>query len=101
MISSIEKELSNYDQEVGTKLNLVKTNDEGQISISDLEEALKVIRDRPNDERIKKIVNQLDGDHDGLVAMNEILMLVQDKEGHGEIIEVLKEVINEKESKKQ
>lgn len=85
MIAGIEEELAKYDSEIGTKLNLVKTNEEGQISIADLEEALKVIRDRPNDERIKKIVNQLDGDHDGLVAMNEILALVENQEGHGEV----------------
>jgi LETM1 and EF-hand domain-containing protein 1, mitochondrial len=88
MISGIEAELAKYDSEVGSKLNLVKTNEEGQISISDLEEALKVIRDRPNDERIKKIVNQLDGDKDGVVAIDEILSLVadKDKEGHGEVV---------------
>lgn len=86
MISGIEAELAKYDSEIGSKLNLVKTNTEGQISISDLEEALKVIRDRPDDERIKKIVKRLDTDHDGLVAMNEILSLVEDNEGHGKVM---------------
>ena len=87
MISSIEAELAKYDSEIGSKLNLVQTNEEGQISISDLEEALKIIRDRPNDDRIKKIVTQLDGDNDGMVAMNEILSLVQENEGHGEVLD--------------
>ena len=85
MIQSIEEELQKYDSDVGSKLNLMKTNEEGQLSIGDLEEALKVIRNRPNDDRIKKIVNQLDADHDGLIAINELLQ-VKVQEGHGEVL---------------
>lgn len=83
MISKIEAELAKYDSEIGSKLNLVKPNLEGQISIQELEETLRVIRDHPNDDRINKIVTKLDSDNDGLIAINEILGLESDKEGHG------------------
>ncbi|KAJ3303156.1 hypothetical protein HDV03_004144 [Kappamyces sp. JEL0829] len=88
MISKIEAELAMYDSEIGSKLNLVKPNLEGQISIADLEEALKVIKDHPNDERISKIVTKLDADNDGLVAMQEIMALMDHgtNDGHGEVI---------------
>jgi LETM1 and EF-hand domain-containing protein 1, mitochondrial len=73
MIASIEAELQKYDTEIGSKLNLVKPNVQGQISIQDLEETLRAIRDHPNDDRIKKIVTKLDSDKDGFVALNELL----------------------------
>lgn len=80
MITKIESELQKYDSEIGSKLNLVKPNMEGQISIQDLEETLRVIQDHPNDERISKIVTKLDSDNDGLIAMNEILSLAEEGE---------------------
>jgi Ca2+-binding EF-hand superfamily protein len=87
MISKIEDELAKYDSEIGSKLNLVKPNMEGQISIGELEETLRVIQAHPNDERINKIIQKLDSDKDGKVALDEILALVDEgKEGHGEIL---------------
>ncbi len=88
MISKIEKQLSDYDTEIGSKLNLVRPDEAGNITISDLEEALTVIQAHPNDERIKKIIKNLDADGDGLVALQEVLKLVEDsnKEGHGEVV---------------
>ena len=76
MIKSIEDELQKYDSEIGNTLNLVKPNETGQISIQELEETLRVIRDHPNDERIAKIVKKLDQDEDGFVAMNELIQQV-------------------------
>ncbi|KAJ3260650.1 hypothetical protein HK103_000260 [Boothiomyces macroporosus] len=89
MIAKIESELTKYDSEIGSKLNLIKPNLEGQIAIQDLEEALRIIQSNPNDSRISKIVTKLDKDGDGLVTMNEILALAEqaaEKEGHGEIL---------------
>ncbi|KAJ3323123.1 hypothetical protein HDV06_002135 [Boothiomyces sp. JEL0866] len=89
MIAKIESELTKYDSEIGSKLNLIKPNIEGQIAIQDLEEALRIIQSNPNDSRISKIVTKLDKDGDGLVTMNEILALAEqaaEKEGHGEIL---------------
>ncbi|TPX63225.1 hypothetical protein SpCBS45565_g06785 [Spizellomyces sp. 'palustris'] len=97
MVDKIEQELTKYDEEIGSSLNLVRPNEEGKITIADLEEALKVIRDHPDDERIKKIVVKLDADGDGVVAMDEILHLADEaeKEGHGEIIGEIKRVAAE------
>lgn len=87
MISKIEEELIKYDSEIGTKLNLVKPNLEGQISIQDLEATLRIIRDHPEDARIAKIISKLDSDNDGLVTMNEIMFLAEEKQGHGSIMD--------------
>ncbi|KAI9011346.1 LETM1-like protein-domain-containing protein [Gaertneriomyces semiglobifer] len=97
MLEKIEQEVGKLDAEIGSSLNLVRPNEEGKISIADLEEALKVIRDHPDDERIKKIVVKLDADGDGVVAMDEILVLAEEaeKEGHGEMVGEIKRVAAE------
>ncbi|KAJ3278994.1 hypothetical protein HK104_001860 [Borealophlyctis nickersoniae] len=94
MITKIEKELAKYDQEIGSSLNLVRPDEEGRITIEDLGEALRVIRDHPDDERIQRIVMKLDADGDGRVAMDEIIHLAEEaeKEGHGEIVQEIKKV---------
>jgi LETM1 and EF-hand domain-containing protein 1 len=78
MISKIEKELSKYDVEIGSKLNILRPNEEGNVTINELEEAMKVIQQFPNDERIKMIVKKLDADGDGYVALQSLLELVED-----------------------
>ncbi|KAJ3414541.1 hypothetical protein HDV05_006455 [Chytridiales sp. JEL 0842] len=89
MISKIENELQKYDAQIGSKLNLIRPDERGRLSVSDLEEVLKVIRDNPGDERIKLIVKRLDSDGDGVVSIPELLGMIQgvsEKEGHGVVI---------------
>jgi LETM1 and EF-hand domain-containing protein 1 len=78
MISKIEKELSKYDVEIGSKLNILRPNEQGNVTITELEEAMKVIQQFPKDERIKKIIKKLDADGDGYVALQSLLELVED-----------------------
>ena len=87
MISKLESELLKYDSQIGSKLNLVKPTADGQISIQDLEQVLRVIRDHPDDERINKIVKKLDADNDGMVLFDEIIKLDDSdgKDGVGEV----------------
>ena len=91
LVSKIEVELEAYDSEIGSKMNLIQPAADGKISVDALEEALKVIRDHPEDERIKKIVRRLDADGDGLVTMEEIRKLVErgkevPREGYGIVV---------------
>ncbi|RKP03360.1 hypothetical protein CXG81DRAFT_6159, partial [Caulochytrium protostelioides] len=76
MIARIEDELERYDSEIGSRLYLVRPNDEGKITVAELHEALSIIRNHPEDERIRRIVQRLDADGDGLVAMEEIAVLI-------------------------
>ncbi|KAJ3111424.1 hypothetical protein HDU96_005703 [Phlyctochytrium bullatum] len=80
MISKIEKELEKYDSEIGSRLNLIRPDEEGRLTVKDLEDALRVIRDNPGDERIRKIVKRLDTDGDGSVSMAEILAMASETE---------------------
>jgi Ca2+-binding EF-hand superfamily protein len=80
MIEKIEKELVKYDTEIVSKLNFDHPNLEEKVTIQELENTLRVIRDHPNDERISKIIAKLDSDNDGLVAMHEIRALAEKSE---------------------
>lgn len=96
MIASLEKQLTKYDKEVGSTLNIVRPDKQGQISIQDLESALKLIRNHPNDERIKAIVAKLDADADGLVALPELISLVEEAEASDVGIGCIKKKSTEK-----
>lgn len=88
MIQKIDKELEQYDSEVGSKLNLIQANESGQISVKDLEEALRIIKHTPGDnEKIQKIVKKLDVDADGLVFLDHISELCVEGEGLGVLVE--------------
>ncbi|KAI9140228.1 LETM1-like protein-domain-containing protein [Paraphysoderma sedebokerense] len=91
LLLKISTEVEKYDKDVGDKLNLIRANESGQITVADLEEVLRVIRHAVGDEeKLKKVVKKLDRDGDGLVTLEEILRLTEEiekKEGVGVVIE--------------
>ncbi|CAG8488398.1 2906_t:CDS:10 [Ambispora gerdemannii] len=102
MIQKIDSELEQYDSEVGSRLNLIQANESGQITVSALEEALRVIKHTPGDnERIKKIVKKLDVDSDGLVFLDHISELCVKGEGMGVLVESEKEKTEKTTAKKK
>ncbi|KAI8814261.1 LETM1-like protein-domain-containing protein [Cladochytrium replicatum] len=88
MITKIEAELARTESAIGSKLKIVQPED-GHITITELEEVLKVLADHPDDDRIKRIVKKLDRDDDGRVALTEIIHLASEteKEGYGVVID--------------
>lgn len=46
ILAKIDKQLEEYDNEVGGKLNMFSTDHEGKIAVKDLKSALEVIRHR-------------------------------------------------------
>jgi LETM1 and EF-hand domain-containing protein 1 len=76
LIEKITSELQEYDDEIGSKLQVLRANEQGLVRVSDLEEALKLIRSRPaNDTELKALVRKLDKDGDGLITMHELLQV--------------------------
>jgi LETM1 and EF-hand domain-containing protein 1 len=73
MISDLDKELEKYDTDIGSKLSMIKTNQLGQISVDQLEIALRMIRNHPDEAKLKDIVSQLDKDGDGFVFLDELV----------------------------
>ncbi|TIC23631.1 LETM1-domain-containing protein [Wallemia mellicola] len=86
MIQKIDTQLSDYDEKVGTQLNLIQVNHLGQISIHDLKQALRVIKHSPDEEVIDTIVHKLDVDKDGLVMLDDVVELAQE-EGLGIVLD--------------
>lgn len=75
MLKRIDKQLEDFDKEVGGRMNLIEASSTGKISVADLEQALRLIKHRPDDEVMDKLVDKLDVDHDGLVPLNDVLEL--------------------------
>ncbi|KAF9537488.1 hypothetical protein EC957_008075 [Mortierella hygrophila] len=89
MIAKLDKELEAYDAE-GNKLQKFQANERGELTVKDIEEALKVIKHAPDAENIKQIVKKLDTDGDGLVLLSHIVDLadlVEEEEGTGVLVE--------------
>ncbi|KAF9935429.1 hypothetical protein FBU30_000027 [Linnemannia zychae] len=89
MIAKLDKELEAYDAE-GNKLHKFQANERGELTVKDIEEALKVIKHAPDADNIKQIVKKLDVDGDGLVLLSHIVELadlVEEEEGTGVLVE--------------
>ncbi|KAH7043720.1 LETM1-like protein-domain-containing protein [Linnemannia elongata] len=89
MIAKLDKELEAYDAE-GNKLQQFQANERGELTVKDIEEALKIIKHAPDAENIKQIVKKLDVDGDGLVLLSHIIELadlVEEEEGTGVLVE--------------
>ncbi|KAF9361787.1 hypothetical protein BGX26_011782 [Mortierella sp. AD094] len=90
MIAKLDQELQAYDADVGNRLQAFQANERGELTVTDIEEALKVIKHAPDAEKIKQIVKKLDADGDGLVLLSHIVELadlVEQEEGTGVLVE--------------
>ncbi|WFD27037.1 LETM1 domain-containing protein ylh47 [Malassezia nana] len=75
MLQRIDKQLEEFDRDVGGRMHLIEASSTGKISVDDLEQALRMIRHRPDEEMLHKLVDKLDVDLDGLVPLNDVLEL--------------------------
>ncbi|KAG8832456.1 hypothetical protein FRC18_005021 [Serendipita sp. 400] len=106
MLTKIDKQLSAYDEKVGSSLQLIQLDREGRISVYDLEQALKVIKHAPEPEVVQGVVKKLDVDNDGFVALQHVMDLIG-QEGLGVVVDAEaqdllgqgREIINSKEAK--
>lgn len=78
MIKKIDSQLEKYDEKVGSSLNVIETNQTGQIALADLKKALTVIKHKPSEEVIEGLGKKLDVDSDGFVELDHVLELTQD-----------------------
>ncbi|KAK4686163.1 hypothetical protein P7C73_g3969, partial [Tremellales sp. Uapishka_1] len=78
MIKKIDIQLEKYDEKVGSSLNVIQSNAQGQISLADLKRALKVIKHAPSEEVIESLSKKLDVDSDGFVELDHVVELTQD-----------------------
>ncbi|GAA5931538.1 uncharacterized protein JCM15063_001496 [Sporobolomyces koalae] len=86
LLTKIDKQLEEYDQSVGDRLNMFSTDHEGKIAVKDLKSALEVIRHSPSEEEIAVLLQKLDIDNDSWVPLDEIVSLAEG-EGLGIVME--------------
>lgn len=70
MIKKIDAQLELYDEKVGSSLNVIESNEKGQITLADLQRAMRVIKHAPPEEVIENLGKKLDVDQDGFVVSN-------------------------------
>ncbi|GAA5903906.1 uncharacterized protein JCM6883_002022 [Sporobolomyces salmoneus] len=86
LLTKIDKQLEEYDQSVGDRLNMFSTDHEGKIAVKDLKSALEVIRHSPSEEEIAVLLQKLDIDNDSWVPLDDIVSLAEG-EGLGIVME--------------
>lgn len=86
MLTKIDKQLQEYDERVGSSLQMISCDPQGRISVQDLEKALAVIKHRPDEEVGQAVIQKLDVDKDGYVELEHVLGLVR-QEGLGTVID--------------
>lgn len=60
MIKKIDAQLDLYDAKVGGSLKMIEVDSQGRISLADLEKALQVIKHKPDEESVHKLMDKLD-----------------------------------------
>ncbi|KAG8928946.1 hypothetical protein FRC01_005153 [Tulasnella sp. 417] len=86
MLDKIDKQIESYDSKVGVSLDHINVDQEGRLTVGDVERALKLIKHAPSDDQIAGICKKLDIDDDGLVVLNDVMDLVKD-EGLGVVVD--------------
>jgi len=86
MLSKIDSQLSDYDDRVGSSLQMISCDPQGRIPVEDLEKALAVIKHKPDVEIVHKVIDKLDVDKDGFVELEHVLGLVRE-EGLGTVLD--------------
>jgi LETM1 and EF-hand domain-containing protein 1 len=79
MLTKIDSQLQEYDNRVGSSLQMISADPQGRISVQDLEKALAVIRHKPDDEISHAVIQKLDPDQDGFVELEHVLGLVKEE----------------------
>lgn len=83
MLQKIDEQLEEYDRDVGSRMNIIEASPSGKISVDDLEQALRLIKHRPDEGILESLVDKLDVDNDGLVPLADLVELARQESGLG------------------
>jgi len=79
MLTKIDTQLQEYDEKVGSSLQMISADAQGRISVKDLEKVIAVIKHKPIDEVGLAVIQKLDVDQDGYVELEHVLGLVNEE----------------------
>ncbi|CAO1622115.1 unnamed protein product [Sympodiomycopsis kandeliae] len=83
MLEHIDRQLEEYEKEVGSKMHIIEASPTGKISVDDLEQALRLIKHRPSEDVLERLVDSMDKDKDGLIPLAEVVALAEQESGLG------------------
>lgn len=83
MLEKIDSQLLAYEEEVGSKMHIIEASASGKISVEDVEAALRLIKHRPDEEVLERLVDSMDKDKDGLIPLAEVVALAKQESGLG------------------
>ncbi|PWN24532.1 LETM1-domain-containing protein, partial [Jaminaea rosea] len=83
MLEKIDSQLLAYEEEVGSKMHIIEASASGKISVEDVEAALRLIKHRPDEEVLERLVDSMDKDKDGLIPLQEVVALAKQESGLG------------------
>jgi LETM1 and EF-hand domain-containing protein 1 len=77
LIERIEHDMEEMEAKVGDSLHLLDTDNDGEISVDELESAVRaLLRTRVTDEEVQQLVTELDADCDGKVSVQELAAML-------------------------
>lgn len=89
LISDVETELAKYEMDLGDKTQLFKPDENGQLTVTQLESICKMLKNKEiSQEKLVDVVKKFDADGDGKIFVEDIIKLaesVQSREGSGVI----------------
>lgn len=89
LIAKIDAQLSEFEDEIGKRLQIIESSQDGSITEDQLATLIQMIRDSPTDyKRLKKAIALFDADGDGKIFIKDILEIAnrsEPSEGHGTV----------------
>lgn len=89
LITKIDAQLSEFEDEIGKRLQIIESAQDGSITEDQLATLIQMIRDSPTDyKRLKKAIALFDADGDGKIFIKDILEIAnrsEASEGHGTV----------------
>lgn len=89
MLETIDEQLEEYEKEVGSRMHIIEASPSGKISVDDLGQALRLIKHRPSEDVLERLVDSMDKDKDGLIPLHEVVALAEQESGLGIVREDL------------
>lgn len=90
LVGEIEAELLSLQDKVGDRLKLLNPDEDGTVSVEQLERVFRLIRDNPvESERLQNIIQSFDTDKDGKILISDIIKmaeLAEEREGQGKLV---------------
>ena len=78
MVNELEQELSDVDQEVGSKYQLLDLDRDGTITVEELAGVVRILKEKYTEDEVREIIDKLDRDKDGKISVDELKDLAKE-----------------------